>query len=57
VLKAAEKGRAYFELAPKIEPELWYRNTKLSSVDTCTVNRIITTHTYTYTPNWLQKWG
>jgi hypothetical protein len=51
VLKAVEKGRACFELAPKIEPELWYRNTKLSSVDTRTVNRIITTHTYT--PNWL----
>jgi hypothetical protein len=49
------KGKAYFELAPKIEPEPWYRNTKPSSVDTRTVNRIITTHTYT--PNWLAKWG
>jgi hypothetical protein len=55
VLKAAEKGRAYFKLAPKIEPEPWYKNTKLSSVDTRTVNRIITTHTYT--PNWLAKMG
>jgi hypothetical protein len=55
VLKAAEKGRAYFEVASIIEPESWYKNTKLSSVDTRTVNRIITTHTYT--PNWLAKMG
>jgi hypothetical protein len=34
VLKAAAKRRVYFELAPKVEPEPWYRNTKLSSVDT-----------------------
>jgi hypothetical protein len=55
VLKAAEKRKSYFELAPKIKPEPWYRNTKLSSVDTRTVNRIITMHTYT--PNWLAKMG
>jgi hypothetical protein len=55
VLNATEKKKANFELAPKIEPELWYRNTKLSSDDTRTVNRIITT--YTYTPNWLAKMG
>jgi hypothetical protein len=47
VLKAAEKGRAYFEVMPKIKPESWYKNTKLSSVDT----------THTYTPNWMAKMG
>jgi hypothetical protein len=55
VLKEAEKGRTYFDVAPKIELEPWYKNTKLSSVDTRTVNRKITTHTYT--PNWLAKMG
>jgi hypothetical protein len=46
---------AYFEVAPKIKPEPWYKNTKLSSVGTRTVNRIIAMHTYT--PNWLAKMG
>jgi hypothetical protein len=55
VVKAAKKRRVYFELAPKIEPGPWYKNTKRSSVDTGTVNRIITTHTYTR--NWLAKMG
>jgi hypothetical protein len=31
------------------------KNTKLSNVGTRTVNRILTTHTYT--PNWLAKMG
>jgi hypothetical protein len=43
------------EGAPEIKPEPWYKNTKLSSVDTRTLNRIITTHTST--PNWLAKMG
>jgi hypothetical protein len=47
VLKATEKGRTYFEVAPKIESEPWYKNRKLSSVDTRTVNRMLKTHTYT----------
>jgi hypothetical protein len=55
VVKAAEKGRAFFAVALKIEPEPWYKNRKLSSIDTRTVNRILTTHTYT--PNWLAKMG
>jgi hypothetical protein len=49
--EVAEKGMAYFEVAPKIEPEPRYKNLKLSSVDTRTVNRILTTQQ----TGW-QKW-
>jgi hypothetical protein len=52
VLMVAEKGKDHFEVALKIKPEPWYKNTKLSSVDTLK-NRILTSHTYP--PNWLAK--
>jgi hypothetical protein len=45
-----EKGRAYFEVAPNHGTR-----TQNYQVSTPTVNRILTTHTYT--PNWLAKMG
>jgi hypothetical protein len=49
------EGTGKGDVVPKIQPELWYNNKKLSSIDTLTANRKLTTPTYT--SNWLAKMG